>query len=127
MCPSQISFPPLKAAFLETQSRSENVSCTTFLTFFSQTGGVRNISNCLTIETDIDLMSENLKQRCAENGWWTPETPFNWRVVMSDEGDESDCIGSGDFRLRAGRNLLVKFSDPKGPIFQFQSVSYSLS
>ena len=49
------------------------------------------ISNCLTIETDIDLTSENLKQRCAENGWWTPETPFNWREVMSDEGDESDA------------------------------------
>lgn len=36
------------------------------------TGGVRNISNLLTIGTEIDAMSSGLKEYAQSKGWWHP-------------------------------------------------------
>jgi hypothetical protein len=48
-------------------------------------GGVRNISNCLSIGTEFDLTSKNLELTCAENGWWDRDrcykTPFRPKKI----------------------------------------------
>ena len=36
-------------------------------------GGVRNISNQLTIRTKIDASSANLKEVAQSKGWWNPD------------------------------------------------------
>ena len=38
----------------------------------------RNISNCMSIATKIDLMSEGLKEKAQNEGWWDGKTTFNW-------------------------------------------------
>ena len=47
-----------------------------FNVFYSD--GFRNISNCMSIGTKIDLMSNGLKEKAQNDGWWDGETTFNW-------------------------------------------------
>ena len=48
------------------------------LTLFTFTDGVRNISNNLSIQTSIDLMSDGLKELAKEKGYWNGEGEFNF-------------------------------------------------
>jgi len=69
-------------------------------------GGVRNISNCLSITTKIDRKSANLEQIAIEKCGWNGQDPMNFAVTFSQ--DSSD--GQNDFRYSRGRQLLQKYS-----------------
>lgn len=45
--------------------------------------GTRNISNLLSITTDIYSHSENLKDEAIKYGWWKQDTPFNFSDCYS--------------------------------------------
>jgi len=51
--------------------------------------GFRNISNCLSIGTKIDLMNPSLKEEAKKLGFWDPLQEFNFSKVFGD-GDVCD-------------------------------------
>ena len=53
-----------------------NLSRVFFNVFYSDQ--FRNISNCMSIGTKIDLMSNGLKEKAQNEGWWDSKTTFNW-------------------------------------------------
>ncbi|CAG2183772.1 unnamed protein product, partial [Oppiella nova] len=62
--------------------------------------GYRNISNCLSIGTKIDLMSKDLKQVAIDKGLWDGVEEFNFAKVYG--------TGSADNqRFIAGKELLL--------------------
>ncbi|GFY40151.1 secernin-2 [Trichonephila inaurata madagascariensis] len=67
--------------------------------------GCRNISNCLTIETKIDLMSKNLKGHAESNGFWDPSKgDLNFAAAYGKENE------NGAQRYEHGKQLLDKFA-----------------
>ena len=54
------------------------------------TEGHRNISNCLSITTKIDLCSPDLMSRARGEGWWVECDDFNWREVMGQKTGNLD-------------------------------------
>lgn len=48
-----------------------------------QTGGVRNISNQLSITTKIDREHPELKEYAKSNGWWDGEKEFDFAATYS--------------------------------------------
>jgi secernin len=65
--------------------------------------GFRNISNCLSIGTKIDLMSKGLKEVALEKGFWDGVQEFDFaRVYGTGSEDKERFIG--------GKNLLQKYS-----------------
>lgn len=66
-------------------------------------GGCRNISNCLSIETRIDLCSEGLREEAKRLGFWDDSRgELNFRLAFSD--------GELDSRYTCGKQLLEKLS-----------------
>ena len=54
-------------------------------------GGVRNISNQLTIRTKIDKMSEGLKEHAQAKGWWSPDDgEFDFAKAYSSDFEETE-------------------------------------
>ena len=69
------------------------------------TGGVFNIGNCYTLETDIDLASPDLEAHARENGWLMPYEPFNFsKAYMKDFAAQTLAIP----RWRRVRELAEK-------------------
>jgi len=69
------------------------------------TAGCRNISNCLSITTKVDLCSAGLQEVCREKGWWMEKDgQFNWREALAGR---AGTVGSGPDRARAGASLLA--------------------
>jgi len=66
--------------------------------------GCRNISNCLSIGTKVDLCSKGLKEMAREKGWWDGEEPFHWATVLG--GGACGELESPDSRWRCGKKLL---------------------
>lgn len=66
--------------------------------------GVRNISNCLSVTTQIDLSSEGLLDTALTRGWWDGATAFNWSKVMG--GGTQGSLTSPHTRWRCGNELL---------------------
>ncbi|KAI1283778.1 Secernin-2 [Halotydeus destructor] len=66
--------------------------------------GFRNISNCYSIGTKIDLMSENLHEAAKSSGLWDGVCEFNFAVIFSGEKNPLSN------RLVAGKELLAKLS-----------------
>ncbi|XP_077513735.1 secernin-2 isoform X4 [Amblyomma americanum] len=65
--------------------------------------GCRNISNCLSIETKIDLCSQGLKEEAKKLGYWDDSRgELNFRLAFSD--------GEVDRRYTCGKKLLEKLS-----------------
>lgn len=65
--------------------------------------GCRNISNCLSIETRIDLCSEGLREEAKRLGFWDDSRgELNFRLAFSD--------GDLDSRYTCGKQLLEKLS-----------------
>ncbi|KRY86007.1 Secernin-3 [Trichinella pseudospiralis] len=62
--------------------------------------GFRNISNNLTISTNIQLLSKDAKKTALDNGWWTEDVPFDFSAIFGKNG----C----DPRQIAGHQLLLK-------------------
>ena len=59
-----------------------NLSRVFFYVFYSDR--FRNISNCMSIGTKIDLMSNGLKENAQNEGWWDGKTSFNWTEVIGE-------------------------------------------
>ena len=54
-------------------------------------GGVRNISNQLTIRTKIDKMSVELKEHAQAKGWWSPDAgEFDFAKAYSSDFEETE-------------------------------------
>ena len=66
--------------------------------------GVRNISNCLSIEEDFNMISDGLLDFAKTKGWWDGESKFNWKAVMGST--ETSNLGMAQFRLESGEKLL---------------------
>ena len=66
--------------------------------------GCRNISNCLSIGTKVDMCSKGLKEMAREKGWWDGREPFHWAEVLG--GGACGELESPDSRWRCGKNLL---------------------
>nr|XP_050043231.1 secernin-2-like isoform X1 [Dermacentor andersoni] len=65
--------------------------------------GCRNISNCLSIETKIDLCSQGLKEEAKQLGFWNDSRgDLNFRLAFS--------TGEVDSRYTCGKQLLEKLS-----------------
>lgn len=69
------------------------------------TSGHRNISNCLSIGTNITLMSEGLKSYAKEQKLWKGESEFSFKDVFSSR--------EGCYREVAGRKLLEELTADK--------------
>ncbi|KAL1116894.1 hypothetical protein AAG570_005363 [Ranatra chinensis] len=67
------------------------------------TEGFRNISNCLSITTQIDRMAENLKSYAIENKYWNGNGDFNFKEAFESGGD---CP-----RKEAGERLLQQLTE----------------
>lgn len=71
----------------------------------SLAGGHRNISNDLSIGTQIDKMSDGLKEFAQEKGWWDGSGEFNFTEAYGRGGDTSGG------RKECGEKLLAKLSE----------------
>ncbi|KAJ8313516.1 hypothetical protein KUTeg_008077 [Tegillarca granosa] len=79
------------------------------------TEGVRNISNDLSIETKIDLMSPNLIDEAKSLGLYSDDDgPFNFAKVFSECYTSSTSLARSD-RFSCGRRLMKDLS--KGGTF----------
>jgi len=70
--------------------------------------GCRNISNCLSIGTKVDLCSKGLKEFTLQKGWWDGVEPFHWSTVLG--GGTSGELKNPDSRWMCGRKLLEEKS-----------------
>ncbi|KAG8188289.1 hypothetical protein JTE90_012122 [Oedothorax gibbosus] len=69
------------------------------------TSGCRNISNSLTIETKIDLMSDGLKEHAQANGYWDPsQGDLNFAAAYGKENE------SAVQRFNGGKQLMEKLA-----------------
>lgn len=68
------------------------------------TTGHRNISNCYSIRTQIDLSSPNLKEEAQKAGLWHGSGDFDFAQVFSGEKNP------GEPRFTNGKKLLSKLS-----------------
>jgi len=88
-----------EAWVLETAERywvAEKISC-----------GVRNISNCMSITTNIHRKHPQLESRAKKEGWWDGESKFNWcQVIGATAGDLTDPSS----RFSCGKILLEEGS-----------------
>ncbi|XP_054713075.1 secernin-3-like [Uloborus diversus] len=70
------------------------------------TSGCRNISNCLSIGTKMDLMSGGLKEHAQSNGLWDPsQGDLNFADAY---GKPNEC---GSQRFIRGKELLAQLSE----------------
>ncbi|RWS05951.1 secernin-1-like protein, partial [Dinothrombium tinctorium] len=67
----------------------------------------RNISNCLSIGTKIDLMSEGLKEEAKKLNLWDESESFHFANVFTEEVEK---LPKHRARFAAGTCLLEKFS-----------------
>jgi len=68
------------------------------------TEGYRNISNCLSIGTKIDMMSDGLQNKAQELGLWDGEGEFHFAHIFSGQ-DKSACQ-----RFESGSQLLTSLT-----------------
>ncbi|XP_025910273.1 secernin-2 isoform X2 [Nothoprocta perdicaria] len=69
------------------------------------TEGSRNISNQLSIGTDITAEHAGLRQRARSQGWWSGDGEFSFAEVFSLE-QQPVRMEAAKARYRAGRELL---------------------
>ncbi|XP_010221155.1 PREDICTED: secernin-2-like, partial [Tinamus guttatus] len=67
--------------------------------------GSRNISNQLSIGTDITAEHAGLRQRARSQGWWSGDGEFNFAEVFSLE-QQPVRMEAAKARYRAGKELL---------------------
>ena len=71
------------------------------------TSGYRNISNCMSIRTKIDLMSQGLKDNCLNEGWWDGKSEFDWSQVIGEASKVPKTkLATPKERFQWGQKLL---------------------
>ena len=71
------------------------------------TSGYRNISNCMSIGTKIDLMSQGLKEKCLNEGWWDGKSEFDWSQVIGEASKVPKTkLATPKERFQWGQKLL---------------------
>ena len=71
------------------------------------TSGYRNISNCMSIRTKIDLMSHGLKEKCLNEGWWDGKSEFDWSQVIGEASKVPKTkLATPKERFQWGQKLL---------------------
>jgi secernin len=76
------------------------------------TEGVRNISNCLSIQSNYDFCSDGLLEYAIKNGYWKKDDnteKINFASAFSTSGSAS--VEMADARFCGGRHLLEKHSN----------------
>ncbi|KAF0296635.1 Secernin-2 [Amphibalanus amphitrite] len=69
------------------------------------TAGVANISNCLTIDTEMDLQHPDLQSEAKSRGLWDGSGEFSFKKVFAMDGEWKGCS-----RLTEGRKLMEKLA-----------------
>lgn len=75
-------------------------------------GGVRNISNCMSIRTSIEKMHPGLKSHALDQKWWDGKEDFDWKKVIG--GFTSGDLEQPNERFDCGKLLLEELSRQKG-------------
>ncbi|XP_013399097.1 secernin-2 [Lingula anatina] len=77
------------------------------------TSGVHNISNLLTIGTEIDAMSAGLKEHAEKNGYWKPEDgPLDFaKAYAIPPTIPLPPIAEPQRRLTCGKELMEKYAE----------------
>lgn len=78
------------------------LSCSSFC--HAAEGGYRNISNALSIGTNIDRMSEGLEAAAQEKGLWDGSGTFSFSAAFAVDED------SAGGRKECGEKLLAELS-----------------
>jgi len=81
--------------------------------------GPRNISNCMSITTKIDMESSALRARAKLEGWWDGQEPLDWRKVI---GASTGDLESPDSRYQCGSRLLANASQQAGLLNQLRAM-----
>lgn len=74
----------------------------------SSTAGARNISNQLSIGTDISAEHPELRSHAQAQGWWSGQGTFDFAQVFSLT-QQPVRMEAAKARFRAGRELLQKW------------------
>lgn len=82
--------------------RTNVLSCSSFC--HAPEGGYRNISNALSIGTNIDRMSEGLEAAAQEKGLWDGSGTFSFSAAFAVDED------SAGGRKECGEKLLAELS-----------------
>ena len=70
-------------------------------------GKHRNISNGLSIRTDVAATSPGLKELCVARGWWDGVEPFDWKRALSGGSSTAHANLTISGRERAGHEHLL--------------------
>lgn len=79
--------------------------------------GVKNISNQLTIGTEILAEHPELRSVAQAQGWWDGEGEFNFSQVFSPENPPAR-MEMAKQRYRGGTELLQQHNGESGPLLQ---------
>ena len=71
-------------------------------------GQVRNISNCMSIGTHIDKMSQDLKEVAKTEGWWKEGDEFHWANVIGEgQNLPRTKLATPTERFEAGKMIMT--------------------
>lgn len=73
-------------------------------------GKHRNISNSLSIRSDICTHSKGLRELCAARGWWDGQQVFDWKAALEAGGQAHANLGVCG-REKAGRDHMLALAD----------------
>ena len=80
----------------------------------SLTGGVRNISNCMSVGTSIERMHSGLKAHAVAQKWWDGKSEFDWCAVITGEREDSAYGRRANRRFDCGTTLMEGFAKGGG-------------
>jgi secernin len=69
-------------------------------------GTLRNISNGLSIRTNIEACSAGIQELCKTNGWWDGQAAFDWKAAVGFGGKSSHANLDVGERELAGKRML---------------------
>eukprot|EP00928_Gymnodinium_smaydae_P090495 TRINITY_DN74286_c0_g1_i1.p1 TRINITY_DN74286_c0_g1~~TRINITY_DN74286_c0_g1_i1.p1 ORF type:complete len:425 (-),score=43.63 TRINITY_DN74286_c0_g1_i1:127-1356(-) len=67
-------------------------------------GSVRNISNGISIRSEVHMMHPGLKDHCKAKGWWDGECPFDFKAILTGQSSTRALAPEG--RELAGQQML---------------------
>lgn len=65
----------------------------------------------MSITTNIDLMSNGLRQKAIDEKWWNGKSTFDWKQVMGEASKlPSTKLATPEERYSSGKKLLHDLS-----------------